>query len=181
MTKDNLFKMLVGEPKGAEDSSEIPVKKDDNGDGTETISCLIKVGDGADGTSPEWENGDDAVAQDESKGEGRGLESLDCEVLGNRRLATRILLSSVGNTNLKASMLDGLKEFWNRPDVAAMSGLGRIIASVRESGSVKEDDFNKIKEALDGVKDATGGEGEIYERCLSEVREKIGGLLSKMF
>lgn len=181
MTKDKLFKMLVGEPKGAKGSSEMPVKKEDNGDGTETISCLIKVGDGADGTSPEREDGDNAVAQDESDGDGRGLESLDCETLGNRRLATCKILSLYGNVNLKAAMLDGMKEFWNRPAVEAMSALGRIISSVRESGSVKEDDFNKIKEALDGVKDATGGEGEIYERCLSEVREKIGGLLSKMF
>lgn len=208
MTKDELYKMLSEVPsKDETEDADIPVAKKDNGDGTVTLSTIMSVGkDDGETESDNKDNGkpdEDAVAVAKDEGEpnaeavaegedgvdvdvdvddaeSEALKGLDCETLANRRLATQVILSLYPSTDTKESMLELLKSFWRRKDVDAMVGLGTVIADIKKKGSLGEDGFAKVKEALKKVRDSLEGEDAdgIYKRCSDEVREKVGGLLT---
>lgn len=204
MTKDELYKMLSEIPSKKEtEDADIPVAKKDNGDGTVTLSTIMSVGKDDGGTeSDKKDNGKSeevAVAKDEGEpdagavaeeddgvdvgvddAESEALKGIDCETLANRRLATQVILSLYSSTETKANMLELLKSFWRRKDIDAMVGLGTVIADIKKKGSLGEDGFARVKEALKKVRDSLVGNDSdsIYKRCSDEVREKVGGLLT---
>ena len=206
MTKDELYKMLSEVPskENETEDADIPVDRKDNGDGTVTLSTIMSVGKDGESESdnkgkgkPDEEEAD-AVANDEgmpnaeavAEGEAgvdideaklEALKGIDCETLANRRLATQVILSLYSSTETKASILDLLKSFWQRKDIGAMVGLGKVIADIKKNGSLGEDGFSRVKEALKKVRTSLEGEeaDAIYKRCSEEVREKMGGLLTE--
>lgn len=180
MTKDELYKMLTAVPANETDDEDIPIAKKDNGDGTVTLSTVMSVGkDEGEGTEAEKES----VAEDADIEEAgiEAVKGLDCETLANRRLATQVILSIYSSTEMKANALELLKLFWQREDVKAMVGLGVVIAEIKKKGSLGEDGFARVKDALKKVRTSLEGDDAdaIYKRCSEEVREKIGGLLTE--